>query len=219
MRAPLAIGLLVLMIGTGARADDDHVWDFEVRLDGKPIGSHRFSLSAAAGGERVLRSQAELQVKFLGLVAYRYQHDDTEHWRGECLTAMSSSTLDDGKPTRVKATGDAEGLRIEAEGKPAQTLPGCAMSFAYWNPALRTRLPTQLVNAQNGRIENVQLTRLPDGEFESVCGMPAQAAQHWRISGAQTPIDLWYAADGDWLGLDSTVRGGRQLRYRKRCST
>jgi hypothetical protein len=27
-------------------------------------------------------------------------------------------------------------------------------------------------------------------------------------------VDVWYSADGDWVGLDSTVAGGRQLSYR-----
>ena len=40
------------------------------------------------------------------------------------------------------------------------------------------------------------------------------AAQQWRLSGAAAPLDLWYSAQGEWIGLDSVVAGGRQLSYR-----
>ncbi|WP_368671230.1 hypothetical protein [Achromobacter xylosoxidans] len=45
-------------------------------------------------------------------------------------------------------------------------------------------------------------------------GQP-RAATRWRIAGPRHPIDVWYAAgSGEWVGLDSTVRGGRRLSYR-----
>lgn len=40
------------------------------------------------------------------------------------------------------------------------------------------------------------------------------AAMRWRIEGPAQPIDVWYSAEGEWLGLDSTVDGGRKLPYR-----
>jgi hypothetical protein len=46
-----------------------------------------------------------------------------------------------------------------------------------------------------------------------VRGLPT-AATRWRITGPAQPIDIWYSLQGDWVGLDSTVAGGRQLSYR-----
>lgn len=203
---------LFLLQALAAQAQE-RVWDFEVRLDGKPIGSHRFTLNQQ-GEERVLSSLADFSVKFLGFVAYRYHHEDSERWRGECLTQMNASTLDDGKPSRVLARSEAAGLRIEVDGKAGEPAAGCLMSFAYWNPALRTLAPTRLLNSQNGRIETVQITRLADSPIE-VRGAQ-QTAQRWRLTGVDSPIDLWYSPQGDWLALDSQVRGGRVLQYRLR---
>ena len=36
-----------------------------------------------------------------------------------------------------------------------------------------------------------------------------------RIGGLTQPIDVWYAGDR-WVGLDTTVDGGRRLSYRLR---
>ena len=208
--------LLAVLLLTQAQATQaqERVWDFEVRLDGKPIGSHRFTLSQQ-GEERTLVTQADFRVSFLGIVVYRYHHENTERWRGECLISMDAHTMDDGKPSRVLARSEAAGLQIDVNGKLA-TPPtqACLMSFAYWNPALLTQAPARLLNSQNGRIESVQISRLADSRIE-VRGAQ-QTAQRWRITGVDAPIELWYSPQGDWLALESQVRGGRVLQYRLR---
>lgn len=59
----------------------------------------------------------------------------------------------------------------------------------------------------------MQISREEDGSI-TVRGQP-RAATRWRITGPRNPIDVWYATDtGEWVGLDSTVHGGRKLSYR-----
>ena len=182
---------------TGATAAS-RAWNFRVLLDERPIGEHRFSLEDTAPGERVLRSDAEFAVKILGIVAYRYRHQAVEQWQGDCLRSLAATTDDDGTPSRVRA--DREGTLAG----------GCVMSFAYWNPALLTQ--TRLLNAQTGRIETVQVQ--PAGASTLAVGGTPVAATRYRIVGAARPIDVWYAANGDWIGLDAFVADGRKLSYR-----
>jgi hypothetical protein len=35
-----------------------------------------------------------------------------------------------------------------------------------------------------------------------------------RISGNARTVDVWYSAQDQWIGLDTTVDGGRTLSYR-----
>ena len=184
-------------------------WNFRALLDGKPIGQHRFSVSAQ-GDERQVVSDARFTVTFLGLSVYRYRHQATERWRGECLTALRSTTDDDGKASNVRAEQDGGALRIDAPTDAAQSVPGCVMSFAYWNPLIRTQ--TRLLNAQTGKLETVQVQRIGSGSIE-VRAKPV-AATEFRITGPAQPIELWYSAQGEWIGLDSIVSGGRRLSYR-----
>ena len=184
--------------------------DFEVTLDDKPIGTHRFSLGGTAQA-RTVRSEAAFAVKLLGLTVYRYRHQASERWRGDCLAALDAETDDDGKTGRVSAQAAGDALAV-AGPSGSVSLPGCVMSFAYWHPAMRTQ--TQLLNAQTGRYELVRIRQL-DGGTLTVRGRP-QNAERWRIEGPEHPVDVWYTAAGDWVGLDSTVGGGRQLRYRLR---
>jgi hypothetical protein len=189
-----------------AAADTDA--NFTVLLDDAPIGEHRFAVSGPVEARKVV-SEARFAVKLLGLTVYRYRHQAVEQWRGNCLSALDASTDDDGTASRVTATATAEGLSVMVGGS-AQALDGCVMSFAYWNPAMRQQ--TLLLNAQTGRHEPVRIGRVGSGSID-VRGQPV-AATRWRIDGPVQPVDVWYGAQGEWVGLDSTVGGGRKLSYR-----
>ncbi|MDM0111144.1 DUF6134 family protein [Variovorax sp. J22R133] len=185
------------------------VWDFVALLNGEPIGEHRFSVVASGDGRKVA-SDANFTVKFVGITAYRYRHHAIEQWRGNCLKALDATTDDDGKATQVDSRTQDERLIVSTNAGNARTMPDCVMSFAYWNPAIRTQ--ARLLNAQSGELEEVQIRRIGTGDI-SVRGT-TMTATRWRISGPPRPIDVWYSAQDEWVGLDSTVAGGRTLSYR-----
>lgn len=185
------------------------VYDFQVFLDEKPIGSHRFTVTTD-GAERHVTSDARFAVKFLGFEAYRYRHHADEHWNGDCLVALTSSTDDDGKTSRVTLRKPGEVNEI-ATGAGTLSVPGCLMTYAYWNPALRSR--STLLNPQTGRTDSVTIQRLGTGRLAR--HGQAILAVDWRISGGEAPIDVWVSEEGDWVGLDSMVAKGRhKLSYR-----
>jgi Family of unknown function (DUF6134) len=186
-------------------------WDFQVFLDGKPIGEHRFSVSEQ-GDERKVSSQAQFAVKVLGITAYRYRHEASEQWRGGCLVTLKATTNDDGKRTDVliengDSTRPSAGTNLSSGSASPSS---CLMSFAYWNPAIQTQ--TQLLNAQTGKLESVKITPAAGGSIE-VQGRTV-SANRLRIVGTEQPIDVWYSTQGQWIGLDSMVAGGRTLSYR-----
>jgi len=212
VRARLGAGAWALAWAAAASASTHAAtsgeWRFRVLLDDAEIGEHRFSV-AASGDERKVTSDANFVVRLLGIVAYRYRHRAVEHWRGDCLVELQATTDDDGKASRVhaEARGEARSAPLDAAVQP---LAGCTMSFAYWNPSMRGQ--TKLLNAQTGRTEAVRVTAEGSGTID-VRGQPTTATR-WRITGPERPVDVWYSARGDWIGLDSTVAGGRKLSYR-----
>ena len=212
---PAALALAFAALHANAATDlapehvaDGREWVFTALLDGKPIGEHRFSVKAS-GDERQLTSDARFDVKFLGFSAYRYRHQATEHWRGDCLDRISANTDDNGKPFTVKGERSGDALQVKASAG-AETLPGCVMSFAYWNPAILKQ--TKLLNAQTGKLEPVRIARVGTTPVE-VRGKTVQAVA-WHISGPDSPIDVLLSPEGEWIGLDSTVAGNRRLTYR-----
>jgi Family of unknown function (DUF6134) len=181
-----------LLIACNAVSAQSQKWDFQVFLDDQAIGHHHFTLREA-GQERELKSEARFDVKLLFITAYRYAHDASERWRGNCLAQIHARTDDNGTKSEVGA----------------EPKDGCVMSFAYWNPEMLQQ--TRLLNAQTGKLETISIT--PQGEEKiSVRGTPT-LAKRYRITGPKHPIDLWYGADRSWLALQSTLENGRRLRY------
>ncbi|MES2184236.1 MAG: DUF6134 family protein [Pseudomonadota bacterium] len=208
----LAAGVLQAVHAATEAPDGTRTWDFQVLLDGKPIGSHRFDVTTA--GERTtVKSEAHFAVKLLGLTIYRYDHQDQEAWQGGCLRKMDSRTDDNGKTFTVNATADADGLRVKTGDGASPvliTVAGCTMGFAYWNPAMLKE--KQLLNSQTGEYQAV-VVGAPATDEVLARGV-RQPARRYHLTGPENPLDLWYSPEGEWLGLESTMSGGRRLRYR-----
>jgi hypothetical protein len=209
MKRSLACTLLATALAAHA-ADGTRVYAFKAFLDDKPIGEHRFTV-VTDGNERQVNSEADFAVKFIGITAYRYRHRAQEQWSGDCLAGLVSSTDDDGKSANVKLVknGDVDEITTNAGKK---TESGCLMTYAYWNPAMREQ--KRLLNPQTGKVDAVTVARVADGHV-TVDGKDI-AATDWRITGGESPVDVWISEQGDWVGLDSTVSNGKhKLSYRR----
>ena len=205
--------MVVLLMAAAPAADagdaQPRVWNFSVYLDDKPIGYQRFTLSEGNSGHE-LTTTARFNVKLLFISVYRYVHDATEYWQGDCLTGLKASTSDGGKLTVVETRPDEGRLAVSATGRHEEMLTGCVMSFAYWNPAILRQ--SHLLNSQTGEYEAIRVTQLDTQDIQ-VRGN-AVAATHYHIDGPKHPIDLWYSRNQEWLALESPLDGGRRLRYR-----
>ena len=207
----LLAALSLLAIATVAHAADagTRVYAFKAFLDGKAIGEHRFTV-VTEGATRRVNSDADFVVKFLGFSAYRYRHHAQEQWSGDCLAGLVASTDDDGKPASVKLTKTGDANEIATEGGNS-SVSGCLMTYAYWNPAMRTQ--RRLLNPQTGKVDDVKIERVADGDV-TVGGKPVHAID-WRVTGGEAPVDVWISDQGEWVGLDSMVSKGRhKLSYR-----
>ena len=209
MKRTLCIPLLCAALAAHAADGDTHVYAFKAFLDGKPIGAHTFTVKTD-GGERQVTSEADFAVRIIGITAYHYHHHAQEQWAGGCLVGLSSSTDDDGKPASVRLEKHGDTNEIITQGGKASE-PGCLMTYAYWNPALREQ--KRLLNPQTGKVDAVTVERVASGHV--TVGGQEVAATDWRVTGGESPVDVWISGQGDWVGLDSMVSNGkRKLAYR-----
>jgi hypothetical protein len=192
-----------------ARKSGTRSYPFKAFLDDRPIGEHRFTV-VTDGAARRVTSEADFAVKLLGFTAFHYHHHAEEQWAGECLSGLASSTDDDGKLASVKLVkvGDVNEIATNA-GKKSE--PGCLMTYAYWNPAMREQ--KRLLNPQTGKVDAVKVEKVGSGNI--AVGGKDVAATDWRITGGESPIDVWVSDAGEWIGLDSMVSNGKhKLAYR-----
>ena len=184
-------------------------WQFDVALDGKPIGVHTFELQQD-GSRQVLTTQASFDVKFLFITAFRYRHQNTEVWNNGCLSSIDASTDSNGEQFDVR--GKISGANFDLlSASGSMTLPRCVQTFAYWNPAILES--DKLLNSQTGDYEDITVT-LEGREQVPVAGERIDALRY-RLSAQAGDITLWYSSvDNTWLGLEAPAKGGRKLLYR-----
>ena len=204
----LLLGLL-LITHSAFPASRVDVWDFKVYLDDTPVGSHRFTVTEQSA-TRELRSEAQFDVKFLMFNAYTYAHEARESWRGNCLAGIRAWTDDNGEVTRVDGELDGQGFRLNTN-RTRSELPECIMTFAYWHPDMIAQ--KRLLNPQTGEYTEVRID--PKGEENIPVRGRQLSARRYHLDAGKFQIDLWYGVeDRRWLALDSTLEGGRRLRYR-----
>ena len=180
---------------------------FDVFLDGKKIGYHRFEIAGQQSNAAV-RSEASFDVKFLFVTAFSYRHSATENWSGGCLEELEARTDSNGKKLNVvgERTGD---VFVVDTGEQEAALPECVMTFAYWNPGFLQQ--PRLLNPQTGEYLDVEVQDLGrdvvrlDGR-----DIPARSV---RLTARQMDITLWYSENAEWLALESVAKGGRIIRY------
>ena len=186
---------------------DSLEWNFDVYLGDKKVGYHKFRLEEDDASLR-LTSEADFRVKLLFVTLYKYRHENSETWNAGCLQRIESRTNANGKEFSVRGIKRPD--RFEVETKDARNeLSGCVKTFAYWNPDFLQA--SVLMNPQTGEVLPVSIDRVAI-ERVSVRGEQVEA-QRYRLKASGMDLDLWYSKGREWLGLQSTTKDGRKIRY------
>jgi hypothetical protein len=212
IRAALAITVATLAGGGSAGASplDSERLTFDVYLDDQEIGYHRYEIRQDRGGT-IMQTEADFEVRLLFFTAYEYEHRNSEVWRDGCLKRIDARTNSNGDRYEV-AGAWREGSFVLETGPAPVAIDACVRTFAYWD---RRLLDAQrLLNSQTGEYVEVELTPLPDDDLE--LGDRTLPVERYRLTAQGMDIQLAYAAQtGEWVALDTQVRGGRTLRYRR----
>jgi hypothetical protein len=205
--ALLASSALLVATTSPAASENSTEWNFDVLLDGKPIGSHHFEVRRE-GNETSLLSDANFKVAVLSLTVYRYRHTSRELFRDDCLQRIEASTDENGVHEQVQGTA-VDSAFVVTGHQGAARLPACVMTFDYWNPHILQQ--SHLLNPQTGAYTPVLITHLGP-EILMVAGR-SEAADTYLLAADALKIKLWYSADQRWLGLESTTADGKLMRY------
>ncbi|MCF7977651.1 MAG: DUF6134 family protein [Chromatiaceae bacterium] len=203
----LALPLTLTSLAVGASVDQ--TFRFEVLLDDKPIGEHRFDIDVSGDQQRVT-SQAEFEVDFFFITAYRYRHQSNELFRNGCLERLSSTTNDNGTRYKIDGSAVSNGFRVD-RGENVEQFDGCVKTFAYWDSAILQQ--PKLLNPQTGELESVSVQQR-GAEQVAVNGSQVEATRFELVTDELT-INLWYNDELGWVRLASDTGKGAQLIYRR----
>ena len=196
-------------IGTASAENYSADWNFEVRLNNKPIGFHNFSLTGD-GERQTLTTEAQFDVKFLFIKAFSYRHDNTEVWADGCLDSINATTDNNGDFLAVRGQRYENVLEVSSQAGD-QLLGECVQSFAYWNPDILGS--SRLLNSQTGELEDVDVI-MESLDPIDVNGETIEAIRY-RLDAKAGAVTLWYSNDESrrWLALEAPAKGGRTIRY------
>ncbi len=184
-------------------------WIFNVLLNDKSIGEHRFMVSRGADDLLNVESNANMKVKFIFFDAYQYSHEAKETWKDGCLQSIQAKTNNNNDMLTVNGSTHEQYFIVEATEK-TEMLEGCVRSFAYWD--LSTILKAEkLLNSQTGEYVETEVI-MNDWETIRAAGIEWKAKKY-TIKGEGLHIDLWYGTEGEWLKLKSMLKNGRELVY------
>ena len=202
--ARIILALLLTLLLPAAAGAEIRRYDFEVRRDGSPIGSHVVVVEKQAQ-ETLVRVALDLAVTFGPITLYRYKHRSTERWLDGRLAAVDAETDDDG--TKLWLRARAEGGRIVVDGPdgrqegPAGTIPS-----SYWNPGLRTA--DAWIETHWGVLAPVKVTREAPVAVRLPGGVEVRAIPH-RITSEKAEVTPLYTEEGQWVGLTFDLWGAR----------
>lgn len=180
--------------------------EFEVLRNGQPFGRHTIVVSGTEGSLRA-QSRVSMRVDAGPITVFRLEQTCSETWSGGSLAGLSCSTLKDGRRTQVRAERQNNRLLVRgAEGQ--HVMPLSALPASWW---VKPPEGAMLINTETGEPMRVEVTHAGRETIE-VRGRRI-AADRVRVAGVTMNGDLWYDAEGRWVGCAFTARGQR-IQYR-----
>ncbi|MGI9508875.1 MAG: DUF6134 family protein [Geminicoccaceae bacterium] len=188
----LAFGGLLLAGSAGAvTVPSSGVLAFDVMREGSDIGDHRYTFRDDGEALSVqVETDVAVKLPLIGVTVYRFEHESHETWQDGRLSALRSTTNDDGQAHQVDLA--------DAEGFPA----------SLWNDAILRQ--TVLLNTVDGR--SMAASAIDVGPETVQANGKTVPAHHYRLSGDLTR-DLWYDASGMLVKVAFTADDGSHIEY------
>ena len=202
--AGLALGSLVVSSAVaGVATGPKHVHRvFDIVRKESKIGTDTFDVTRQ-GDVTTVRIDTHILVKIAFITAYRYNHSESESWKGNQLVSFSSTTDDNGKDHTVEAKMQGGKLAMIVDGV-ASTAPKGIVPASLWSVDISKQ--GQLFDPASGKRMAVQPNDL-GLETVKINGAPREL-EHVSLAGA-FPRELWFDDQGlvkmTLLGSDSST--------------
>ncbi len=202
-----AIALVgTVLVSSPASATTPGRTEFEILMNGKPVGRHSVTVFKSADVTNV-RIAIDMAGK-IGPIGFTYRHRCEESWRGTQLTSLNCTDKENRSNKSVAANLRGPDLVVDGTGykgsAPASLLPSSWWRFSTINQ-------TRLLDSRDGKLTRVNVNRVGE-EVLQIGGSPVKA-NHYRVRGAVN-TDLWYDGTGRWVRTAFKI-AGQSFDYRK----
>jgi hypothetical protein len=164
--------------------------DYSILIDGRDSGRHSVAV-VAEGPQRIAMMRSTVDVRFLAIPVYTYEHLSREIWRGDTLVGFESRTTDSGRYFQVAGRSTPSAFVVDVNGY-RSALPLDVAPATYWDRTILGR--PHVLDPEDGRL------------FRHQVGRERAAALDWVGAAAEVDVTsftsgvVWYAPTGRFLG-------------------
>jgi hypothetical protein len=201
---------MVLIGSSRAVAAEKETRNFNITIDGKQAGSYVMKITKEDDGGLKMAGTANVKVRMAILFTYKYSYQGTEVWKDGRLTKLTSVSNDDGKHFEVAAWVDGNLLRLNANGEET-TAAADVWTTTYWQlPGAKYRNGSvPLLDADTGR--RIDGTMKHVGTEQLVIRQQRQNCEHYKVTGDNIDVDVWYDAQERLVRQESVEEGHRSV--------
>lgn len=173
-----------------SKVKDTEQRDYSIFVDGKEAGQSRMTLNVMDDDTTVMTGNVKVAIRKL-VFTYSLRIDTTEWWKGGRLVRMTTSTTEDGKNTEVEARLEGGQLRVRVNGHEKAVNPESWVT-SYWKLADSKfhNKKAPLLECDTGRDMVGDLKYV--GTEPINIGSQPHNCYHFRVTGIENPIDLWF---------------------------
>lgn len=176
--------------------------DFIITLGRRQIGASTIALRRQ-GAQITADISAHLDISILGLLSFSYDLRAREMWANGRLQSLEAQTDNDGSLETVRATATSDGVQVHGtafsglvRGNPATT--------SFFAADFLTR--PQWISTQDGNPLSIRAGNSGTIAVETPGG--SVNANRYIVSG-DMDIELYYTAQGEWIGSQRSIAGQR----------
>lgn len=185
----LAIVVLVGLAGP-IRASHTETRQFSILVDGKEAGQSQITIVEQDDGSAYMTASARVQLNGL-VVNYDLTIECQEWWKDGKLIGMKALCNDNGKKCDLLVTQQAGQLVARVNGVDRAVRPD-VWTTSYWKLAdarfHNKQVPLLAANTGQERVGQLQYV----GSKQLPLGNQLIACYHFRVTGAEQPVDLWF---------------------------
>lgn len=221
--AGLLMGAATQPVPDPTKADinqPDELLHYKIFRKGKSIGDHHVTVTLA-GDEAIVDIRFAIRVKFLGVTAFRMDHNASERWALSPRTLKTLSAVTDRSSGTYEVTVDAveDGyeMRVNGESKeaPNQVVP---TSFTLANHVFNgTDTDVVLLDTLSGilRPSRIHYRGLANAsEHENAKGS-IRFYEITRLDTGETTHKMWFDDEDAFLKVGLKTKDGHSIEYRR----
>ncbi len=179
--------------------------DFEISMNGRPIGNHIVTVTEAAG-ITTARISIEMAGR-VGPIGFTYSHRCEEQWRGSQLLKVECTDRENRSTKTLNGLLVGANFVVDGSGYKGNA-PASILPTSWWR--FSTTRQSRIMNSRDGKLTTISAGRVGPSTVLTAAG--PVAATHFRIRGPAN-TELYYDVAGRWVG--NTFRlAGQNFAYK-----